>query len=70
MQPLLAALLLGLREAEPLCGVAAEVLCDAMQVAALPEPDLPWLTLTRTRTRTRTLTLTLILTLTLTLTLT
>tara|TARA_B100000780_G_scaffold141860_1_gene99271 strand:+ start:480 stop:650 length:171 start_codon:yes stop_codon:yes gene_type:complete len=31
-QPLLAALLLALRQAEPLCVVAAEVLCDAMQV--------------------------------------
>lgn len=50
MQPLLAALLLGLRQAEPLCGVAAEVLCDAMQVGAFPEPELPWLSVTRTRT--------------------
>ena len=58
MQPLLAALLLGLREAEPLCGVAAEVLCDAMQAGALPEPDLPWLALPLTLTRTLTLTLT------------
>jgi hypothetical protein len=50
VQPLLAALLLGLRQAEPLCGVAAEVLCDAMQVGAFPEPELPWLSVTRTRT--------------------
>ena len=36
-QPLLAALLLALRQAEPLCGVAAEVLCDAMQVGSYPD---------------------------------
>ena len=52
MQPLLAALLLGLRQAEPLCGVAAEVLCDAMQVGALFEPDLPWLSVALTLTLT------------------